>query len=105
MKNSGLAVIRHTVHEKELIFVGNASPLGMPPLHAHGHLDAASFWLSVAGYEIFIDPGTYLYHSGGEWRRYFRSTAAHNTVRIDGKDFTKQTGDFMYGNPYSITFH
>lgn len=105
LKESGLSLIRDNTKTKELLFVGNATPLGMPPLYAHGHLDAASFWLSINGKEIFVDPGTYLYHSGGKWRRYFRSTTAHNTVRLDNQDFTEQTGDFMFGKPYHITLH
>ena len=102
-RHSGLAVIRDDVEEKEIFFTGNAMPLGMAPLYAHGHLDALSFTLSVDGRQIFIDPGTYLYHSGEKWRTYFRSTAAHNTVRINKKDYSEQTGDFMFGKPYFIT--
>ncbi len=102
-KESGLSVIRDNVRGKEMLFVGNAMPLGMPPLYAHGHLDALSLTLTVDGKEIFIDPGTYLYHGGGKWREYFRSTAAHNTIRINGKDMTKQTGDFMFEKPYLVT--
>ncbi|WP_419176481.1 alginate lyase family protein [Desulfosediminicola sp.] len=104
-EQSGLAVISDTVEKINIHFVGNATPLGMPPLYAHGHLDALSFYLSVDGLEFFVDPGTYLYHSGGKWRRYFRSTAAHNTVRINQTDFTEMPGDFMYGKPYKITKH
>lgn len=102
---SGLAVVRGSVAERELVFVGNATPLGMPPLYAHGHLDALSFTLSVAGLELLVDPGTYLYHCGGKWRRYFRSTSAHNTIRINETEMTEQVADFMFGKPYRITAH
>ena len=105
LAESGLTVIREEIEGKEIVFTGNATPLGMPPLYPHGHLDALSFTLAVDGKEIFVDPGTYLYHSGGKWRRYFRSTAAHNTVRINGKDMTEQVADFMFGKPYRITEH
>lgn len=105
LDESGLSVIRAVINSGEVVFVGNATPLGMQPLYAHGHLDALSFTLSVGGQEIFVDPGTYLYHSGGNWRRYFRSTAAHNTVRINETDFTGMPGDFMFGKPYQITEH
>jgi hypothetical protein len=101
-RQSGLAVIRDHVEEKEIFFTGNAMPLGMAPLYAHGHLDALSFTLSVDGGPIFIDPGTYLYHGGEKWRTYFRSTAAHNTIQINKKDYSEQTGDFMFGEPYRI---
>ena len=102
-EHSGLGVTKKQEKDKEIHFVFNCSPLGMPPLFAHGHLDALSFTLSIDGNEIFIDPGTYLYHSGGVWRRYFRSTAAHNTIRVNRCDFTEQVGDFMYGKPYNVT--
>lgn len=105
LQESGLGVIRGDIAGYALFFVGNATPLGMPPLYAHGHLDALSFYLSLAGREIFIDPGTYLYHCGGKWRRYFRSTAAHNTIRINQQDLTDMPGDFMFGRPYAITNH
>jgi len=105
LPESGLAVIDDWVENKNIHFVGNAMPLGLPPLSGHGHLDALSFILTVDGKEIFIDPGTYLYHSGGKWRKYFRSTAAHNTVRVDGTDFSEQVADFMYGKSYQIHEH
>lgn len=104
-KHSGLSVIKDYASKKELVFTGNAMPLGMAPLCAHGHLDALSFTLSVDGLEVFVDPGTYLYYSGGHWRQYFRSTAAHNTIRVNNQDLSEQAGDFMFGRPYSITEH
>lgn len=105
LRESGLSVIHDEVRGGEYVFVGNATPLGMPPLYAHGHLDALAFTLSINGLEFLVDPGTYLYHSGGKWRRYFRSTAAHNTIRINGADMTEQVADFMFGKPYRITEH
>ena len=68
----------------------------------HGHADALSFWLSVNGQPFFVDPGTYLYHSGGKWRRFFRSTIAHNTIEVDGKDQAEQVADFIFENFYEI---
>lgn len=100
--NAGLGVIRHGSFKQEILFVGNSGPLGLPPLGGHGHADALSFWLSVNGQPFFVDPGTYLYHSGGKWRHYFRSTAAHNSVQIDDQDQAEQLGDFMFGDFYQI---
>ncbi len=101
-RESGLAIIRDNIDNTEILFTGNATPMGMPPLYAHGHLDALSFTLTVRGLEFFVDPGTYLYHSGGKWRKYFRSTASHNTLRLNMKDMSDQPGDFMFGKPYRI---
>jgi hypothetical protein len=52
--------------------------------------------LSVGGEEVLVDPGTYAYHTEPEWRRYFRSTRAHNTVLVDERDQSIQTGNFMW---------
>ena len=82
--------------ENEIRLVADAGPLGYQTIAAHGHADALSFTLSVGGSEIFIDPGTYAYHTQEPWRQYFRGTAAHNTVRIDGMDQSAPGGKFMW---------
>jgi hypothetical protein len=48
------------------------------------------------GVDILADPGTYCYHGEPEWRSYFRSTIAHNTVEIGGRDQSQQSGPFMW---------
>jgi hypothetical protein len=80
----------------EIRAVVDAGPLGYTSIAAHGHADALSFTLSARGREILIDPGTYAYHTQREWREYFRGTAAHNTVRIDGLDQSEQGGNFLW---------
>jgi hypothetical protein len=81
---------------EEIRLVADAGPLGYRSIAAHGHADALAFTLSLGGLEFLIDPGTYAYHGGGAWRRYFRGTAAHNTLRIDGVDQSQPGGDFMW---------
>jgi hypothetical protein len=82
--------------DREIRLVVDAGPLGFRSIAAHGHADALSFTLSVGGLEFLVDPGTYAYHTQGEWRRYFRGTAAHNTVRVDGQDQSQSGGNFMW---------
>ena len=84
--------------EDELVVVFDAGPLGLAPLYAHGHADALSFWLSYGGHEFLIDPGTYCYTNHTAWRAYFRGTAAHNTVRVDGEDQSVATGPFLWSH-------
>jgi len=82
--------------DREIRLVVDAGPLGFRSIAAHGHADALSFTLSVGGLEFLVDPGTYAYHTQGEWRRYFRGTAAHNTVRVDACDQSESGGNFMW---------
>ena len=85
--------------ENEIIVAFDAGPLGLPPLYAHGHADALSFWLSYGGHEFLIDPGTFCYYTDDAWRTYFRGTAAHNTLRIDGVDQSIMGGRFLWRHP------
>jgi len=84
--------------EDEMVVLFDAGSFGLDPLYAHAHADALSFWLSYGGRQFLIDPGTYSY-DWSEWRRYFRSTAAHNTVRIDRLDQAEQAGTFLWRKP------
>lgn len=77
--------------------VFDCGPLGMGALAAHGHADALSFTLRAFGRDVLVDPGTYDYFSYPEWRQYFRSTRAHNTVFIDGRDQSEMLGLFLWG--------
>ena len=63
---------------------------------AHAHADALSVTLFSRGTELLVDPGTFVYNCAPEWRRHFRSTAAHNTVTIDGRDQAEQEGTFHW---------
>ena len=73
-------------------------PLGYLSIAAHGHADALAFTLSLDRQKILVDPGTYLYHSGGNWRDWFRGTAAHNTLAINGENQSRIAGPFNWLN-------
>jgi hypothetical protein len=85
---SGFTVLRHNGDQAVL----NLGPIGAPHLPAHAHADALSFVLWDRGKPLVIDPGAFAY--SGEWRDRFRSTAAHNTVAVDGADQCVFWGDF-----------
>jgi len=91
----------------EVRIVADAGPLGYLSIAAHGHADALSFTLSASGRELLIDPGTFAYHTQRQWRDYFRGTAAHNTVRVDGQDQSVSGGNFLWlthGHARAISF-
>lgn len=62
----------------------------------HGHADALSFDLTVRGRPTLVDPGTFTYTGSEELREYFRSTAAHNTLTIDGESSSVPAGPFSW---------
>jgi hypothetical protein len=103
-EDAGLYILarkRYTPHE--IFVLADAGPLGYLSLAAHGHADALSFVLHIAGYPILIDPGTYCYHTEKHWRVYFRGTNAHNTVSIDNKDQSLQIGPFLWARKAKVS--
>lgn len=82
--------------ENEIRLIADAGPLGYQTIAAHGHADALAFTLAVGGLEFLIDPGTFAYHTEAPWRRYFRGTAAHNTLCVDSQDQSQPGGNFMW---------
>ena len=80
----------------EVRLLADAGPLGYLSLAAHGHADSLAIILNVGGMEVLVDPGTYAYHTEPDWRRYFRSTRAHNTIMVDETDQSDQSGNFMW---------
>ncbi|HKG13631.1 MAG TPA: alginate lyase family protein [Pyrinomonadaceae bacterium] len=62
---------------------------GAPGDGGHGHYDALSVEIFARGRALVVDPGRFTYSEHGEnWRRWFKGTAAHNTVCVDGLDQT-----------------
>jgi uncharacterized heparinase superfamily protein len=71
---------------------GELAPIYMP---GHSHCDCLSFEMFYDGKPIFVNSGTYQYQ--GDKRRYFRSTAAHNTVVINGHEQSELWGEHRAG--------
>lgn len=59
----------------------------------HAHADALAFELAVAGKTLLVDPGTFSY-ADKTARDYFRASAAHNTLTVDGKSSSQPGGIF-----------
>ena len=64
-------------------------------LEAHKHADCLSLIWQDRGETLLIDSGKYGYQRD-RMRRYFQSTRAHNTVEVDGRDWSRATAD-AYG--------
>ena len=86
------------------VVVVDSGPLGYLSTAAHGHADALSLTVSVDGLPFLVDPGTYAYQEGKDWRDFFRSTAAHNTIVVDGQNQSEIQGSFLWGQKAEARF-
>ncbi len=65
----------------------------------HAHADTLSLELADDDGAILVDPGAYM-ENRGPFRTYFRSTLAHNTIRVDQQDIS-QVSDKFYLWPHT----
>jgi len=95
--DAGLTIMRTRPHEGPEIWCRcDAGPHGFLSIAAHAHADALAIEVRYGGVDILADPGTYCYHGEERWRRYFRSTLAHNTIEVDAKDQSTSGGAFLW---------
>ncbi len=80
-RDTGYAVCRDG-HDLLVVDAGDVGP-SCQPGHAHG--DIFSFELSLDGCPVIVDSGVCEYEPG-PMRDHVRSTAAHNTIEVDGRD-------------------
>jgi hypothetical protein len=74
----------------------DTAPLGPDHLPGHAHCDMLSVLLDFEGANILTDTGVSQYDAGDQ-RRYERSTAAHNTVVLDGLEQAEMWQAFRVG--------
>ncbi len=67
------------------LLLADVAPVGPDEQPGHGHADTLTFELSLFGERVIVDTGTSTYEPGLQ-RAWERSTAAHNTVQIEGLD-------------------
>jgi uncharacterized heparinase superfamily protein len=72
-------------HDGADFLLFDAGPVGADHLPAHAHADLLTLEVSVGGRRLFVDSGTFDYEDSA-MRQYCRSTAAHNTLEIDGQN-------------------
>jgi hypothetical protein len=81
--------------ERKLQAIIDAGPQGAITA-GHGHADALSLTLHADERPLLVDPGTYEYVGAGIDRDQFRSTAAHNTLQVDGRSQSDPKGPFTW---------
>jgi uncharacterized heparinase superfamily protein len=80
--------------DRVIVDCGPPGPRYQP---GHAHCDALSLELDVAGVRAVVDSGTSGYE-GDPLRGYARSTRAHSTVEIGGREQSEVWGTFRMGS-------
>lgn len=96
--DGGLSVWHGTLADHTIGLSFDHGPLGYLSIAAHGHADALAITLAIDSRPVLVDPGTYLYGSGGAWRRWFRGTPAHNTLNLDAQNQSTIAGAFNWSH-------
>jgi hypothetical protein len=92
----GYAVMRSGWAADAHQLIADVGPLGCPTSSGHGHADLLSVQCAIFGEPCLVDAGTYCYTADPLWRDFFRGTAAHSTVRVDGLDQAQTAGPFRW---------
>jgi uncharacterized heparinase superfamily protein len=95
--DAGLTLLRSAAGaEPEIWCRCDGGPHGYLSIAGHAHADALSIEVRHDGVDVLADPGTYCYHGEPEWRHYFRSTLAHSTIELGGRDQSQSGGPFLW---------
>lgn len=81
------------VNKGKAVLIIDVAPIGPDYLPGHAHADTLSFELSLNGKRVIVNSGTSQYGIGRQ-RDLERSTAAHNTVEIDGQNSSEVWAGF-----------
>jgi hypothetical protein len=95
--DAGMYLLRTSAEDGPEIWCRcDGGPHGFLSIAAHAHADALAVEVRYGGVDVLVDPGTYCYHGDPEWRSYFRSTLAHNTLEVDGTSQSAEAGPFLW---------
>ena len=95
--DAGLTLLRTDAGQGPEIWCRcDGGPHGYLGIAAHAHADALSVEVRYGGVDVLADPGTYCYHGEPAWRSYFRSTVAHNTIELGGRNQSGEGGPFLW---------
>ena len=94
--SGGYAVMRGGWDRDAHQMIVDVGPLGCSFSAGHGHADLLGVQCAIYGEPCIVDPGTYCYTPEHEWRTFFRSSAAHSTLIVDGRNQAEPDGPFSW---------
>jgi len=83
--DGGFFVMRNAVDH---VFI-DCGPVGLAGRGGHGHNDCLAFEAALDGVRLVSDCGLFVYTASAGERNRFRSTAYHNTPRVDDQEINR----------------
>lgn len=84
-KDGGTAIVRNNwIFNDEQLYLRFLSAFHSK---VHKHADDLSVLLTIGKTDFFVDSGKYNYQERDPYRKYFRSTMAHNTITVNNKTY------------------
>ena len=90
--NGGFYVMRNA---RDHVFI-DCGPVGLAGRGGHGHNDCLAFEAELDGVHLVSDCGAFVYTASFAERNRFRSTAFHNTPRIDAQEINRMQPDLLW---------
>ena len=90
--NAGIFVMRTGWGPNDTYFHVQGVNLERGEVSSHSHIDTGHVEIQIKGEDVLTDSGRYIYNSScwKEWRHYFLSAKAHNTLYIDDHEMGKE---------------
>ena len=90
--DGGWYVMRHD----DLWAMARCGDVGLGGGGGHAHNDQLAFELCLGEQPLVVDPGAYLYTPDPAARNAFRSTAAHSTLQVAGREQNPLRSDYLF---------
>lgn len=87
-KEDGIGIFRDSWQNKNPLFLKFTAAFHSL---AHKHADDLSFILTIGNTDFFVDSGKYNYKEQDAFRKYFRSSLAHNSITVNRKTYELQS--------------
>jgi uncharacterized heparinase superfamily protein len=98
LSNSGYLRLEN----KNAVLFFDLAEIGPSYIPGHGHADALSIEFSLFSYRLFVNLGTSEYGNGPR-RQFERSTAAHSTYELNGKNSSEVWSGFRVGRRAKVS--
>jgi hypothetical protein len=90
--DGGWYVMRHD----DFWAMARCGDVGLEGVGAHAHNDQLAFELCLGAQPLVVDPGAYVYTPDPAARNAFRSTAAHSTLQVAGREQNPLRSDYLF---------